>query len=255
MSVTLFLILQLSVAVGAYIQATIGFAMGLVMMGVMAIIGGFKILPFDELTILIMLLAVPNVVVSLRGKKNILRQIKVAPFFWVVPIGTIVGVYILYTLTHYPWGYKILYFIVGLFILLAALILIFRPKPKPRKSPIGIFYLYSTLAGLTSGLFAAASPPMVYLLYQQPWSINGIRRMLLTMFLFSLTARVTVTAWDGKITFTLLTLFLSLLPTVAIFSFLGQKYRTYIRPLYIRRFAVTLLGLGGINILYKAYLL
>ena len=252
MSITFFLMLHLATALGAYVQATIGFAMTLV---IIAMFGFFEILPIEDFTIVLMLLALPNVFLSLKSRKNILKQLKVTPFIYVIPIGTLTGVYLLYAAADHPLGYKILYFALGLFTIFAVVVLAFSPKPQPKKSPMWVFYIYTIIAALCSGLFSVASPPMVYLLYRQPWSVNGIRNMLLTIFLFTISSRIAVTAWQGKITWELVTLALSLIPTVIVFSFLGRKYRNYINPDYIRKMTIVILGISGVNILYKSYLL
>ena len=165
---------------------------------------------------------------------------------------SVIGVYLLYILVNYPTGYKILYAILGAFIILAALNTIFTNNKPKKKSPMWEFYFFTSLTGLLGGLFSASGPAMVYLLYRQPWSVNGIRRILLTTFFIVIIMRIITVAIQGEFNWDIWIMFFTLLPTVFIATLLARKYLKYANPNIIRKSVTGILLLSGVNILYKA---
>ena len=77
MTITMLLILHLLVAIGAYVQATTGFAFGLI---VMAGIGSLGIMPLEDGAIIVMLLSLINATLALKGQYITKRQFKTMPF-------------------------------------------------------------------------------------------------------------------------------------------------------------------------------
>lgn len=249
MALSTIILLHILMAMGSYCQVTAGFAFGLI---VMAGIGLFDILPLEEGAILVMLLGLINTTMALKGQNLSPRQIKTVPFIWFSPIGVVIGLYLLYWMINYPTWYNVLYMMLGAFIMFAGLSVMIKPSKGRKKSPMGVFYFFHILGGICGGLFCTAGPPIIYILYRQPWCMRMLRRMTLTIFGLGLATRTVFTTFHGGYTMDLILLFLSLLPTVYITTIIAKKYVKRAPAKFVRTMAAVLLMFSGVNILYKA---
>ena len=246
-----FIILQIVVALGAFVQTVTGFGLGITFMtGVIT----FGIFPLEYATIFLVFLSAINVIVTLKGQGIKRDDFTVNRFILIAIPMCLLGVYGLYTSLDYPLAYHSLYALLGVIIILSAISMIVNKNPYATDSPKWAFYGVSAVAGFLGGMFAAPAPPMIYFLHRQPtWDINRIRRTMMLLFTCVLTARVVVTIGiPFPLEFVMWTI-LSI-PAVYLASRVGRTYQDAINITIIKRTTTTILALGGINITWKAYM-
>lgn len=252
MSIGQFIVLQGVMFVGAYIQTSTGFAFGLL---VMAGIASFDIMSIQDAGILIMFLSFFNISIALKGRSVSVKKLKCMPFFVISPFAVMLGLYILYLLTNSPLGYQILYGVLGVFTLFAAISLIVTPHPLKKRLHIGYFYFTALCTGVLTGLFTAGVPPMMYLLYRQPWCLSMIRYILFMSSMVLIPSRilfllVTEGFEQSIVLWTLLSV-----PAVYVATVLAKKYIQRTRTELLRKLAFIMLLLSGVNILVKTALM
>lgn len=248
MTLSSFIILHILVAIGSYIQVTAGFAFGLIFM---AGIGLFDIMPLEQGAMIGMLLGLINTLMALKGQNLSMRQMKTMPFIWFSPIGCILGLYLLYLMIDYPLWYNILYMLLGVFVIIAALSVMIKPAKGRKKNSFGFFSFFMFIGGIFGGLFCTSGPPIIYALYSQPWCLRMLRRMTLTLFAIGLSTRAVLSGFYDGYTTDLLVLCLSLLPTVYVATLIARKYVKYARIDLVRKIICALLIGSGIHIFYK----
>ncbi len=115
-----------------------------------------------------------------------------------------------------------------------------------------MFFVCGGFAGILGGLFATAGPPISYLMYRQPVSLNVIRASLLGIFVFSCLSRIGITTLAGQVTMEMIWLSAFGLPCVFITTLLAKRYPPNVSPETIKRVAMVLLLLSGVSLALKA---
>ena len=72
--------------------------------------------------------------------------------------------------------------LLGMCIVGCALLLWRKAQTYAKPSSAGTFAAVGAASGLLGGLFSAAGPPLVYVMYRQPWPIERIRESLIFCF-------------------------------------------------------------------------
>jgi len=124
-----------------------------------------------------------------------------------------------------------------------------RPHPRPRPAGRIANVVSGALGGLLGGLFSTAGPPVVFHLYRQPWTSVRIRSTLLTVFVLSTLARITLQSVRGELRFTMVETALYCVLPVVLAAQWGARLAPRIGPLPMRRFAFALLALTGAGLL------
>ncbi len=203
-----------------------------------------------------MFLSLYNISLALSKQGGIsVRKIKCMPFFVLSPFCVAIGLYGLYVLTNTPTGYRILYGILGVFTIFAAISLRMSPTLLPRRTRISGFYITAFFTGVLTGLFTAGVAPMIYLLYRQPWCLSMIRYVLFISSMILIPSRmIFVFVYEG-FTWDILIWSALSLPCVYIATKLARKYIRRTNTCFLRNIAFVMLLLSGVNIVVKTVLM
>ena len=226
--------------VAAYVQTVSGFALGLILMGA---VGAFHLAPIAFAALVVSAISLVNVVSALWGRWHCVdrRTLRVAA---AAMVPAVLGGLALLDWLQATWvdGLRGL---LGGFILAGGVLLMLRPHPRTRPSPLWKAGLWGAVAGLFGGLFSTAGPPIVFHLYREPVGIPVIRATLLAFFAAATLVRIGVTGAAGAIDGAVLTWIAAGLPAVLAGTWAGRRFPPHLPDLAMRRIAFVLLaGLG-----------
>ncbi|CUB05452.1 sulfite exporter TauE/SafE family protein [Marinomonas fungiae] len=248
MSITLLSLLGV-IAAGTYIQTATGFGFGLIVMGVGGALG---LLPIADLAFIASTLSLVNGVSGLYGgvwRHAMFRQMLV--FLMAALPMVVVG---LYWLNHLgQFGLNALQALLGVVMILVCVSSLLRPEPRATQSPAWHFGLSGAFAGVLSGLFSTAGPPISYLMYRQPVELVVIRSTLLSVFLVLASFRTSTAMFNGMVTEAMWTVSFIGAPLVLLGTYVSRRYLLSMVPAKaVRRLAMSMLSLSGLILLIKA---
>lgn len=234
-------------AVGSYVQAVAGFAMGMIIIAVM--VGG-GVLPVPLITAVVSLLSLVNIVLALRGHGHHLER---RLFRWMA-VGMlpaiVVGVWLLEHLdARAQWLLELL---LGTFIVAGSLSMMIRPQPRPRLSPSWACFAAGFSGGLLGGMFSASGPVMGWFNYRQPLTVAEIRTTLLASFALTTTFRTLVVGATGGLTGEVWLLFAIGCPVVLVATWAGGRFPPPVAETTLKRMAFALLVLMGCWSIFRA---
>jgi len=247
MDQTAFVIFLLVVAIGSYIQTVTGFALGLLVMGAVTVLG---LAPIPISAIVVSMLALVNSLLALRNASHsidwkIVRAI-IAGLLPAVFFGLLL---LQYLSTH---AVAMLKPLLGVVIISSGLFLIYKPHPLPAISATSSTFAIGMIGGLFGGLFSTSGPPIIFHLYRQPVALQVVRTTLLAIFILAAIVRLSYVGFRGEITLPIIKLGVYCLPLVIVFTTLGRRFRPPLSDLAMRRVAFALLVLLGILLLIPA---
>jgi uncharacterized protein len=171
------LLFLLFVAVAVYAQNLTGFALALILLG---LVGATDLVPLVDAVNAV------TVIIATTGCTFLYRRWPLHPERSLWPAvassaaGTIVGTILLTWLAD--TSYEVLRLILGLSIVLCALLLWRAAEPLKAVSSRGAFVVAGGISGLLGGMFSAPGPPLVYLMYRQPLAHARIQESLILFF-------------------------------------------------------------------------
>lgn len=227
-------------ALGSYVQAVTGFAMGMI---IIAVLVGGGLLAVPLITAVVSLLALVNVAMALRGHGHHLHR---GLFGWVaagmLPAITI-GVWLLGRLdTRATWLLELL---LGLFIVAGSLSMLLRPRLRQTVSAPWARLIAGFSGGLVGGMFAASGPVMGWFTYRQPLRVAEIRTTLLASFALTTSFRTVAVGISGGLTREVWTLFLVGVPVVLAGTWAGARFPPAVSEPALKKLAFVLLLLMG----------
>lgn len=234
-------------ALGSFVQALSGFALGLIVLGSVTLL---------ELAPITFTAAVISMISLVNGGWVLARHPRAIEWHsvsWTM-LGLLpavgLGLALLARLdTQLP---ELLRRLLGLMILIAGVALMLRPHPHAAPSgPISTL-LSGVAAGLLGGLFSTAGPPVVFHLYRQPWSLTSIRSTLLTIFVLSTLVRIIWQSLRGELHWPMVEVALYCSLPVLLAAQWGALLAPRIASTRMRRFAFALLALTGVGLLLPA---
>lgn len=230
----------LAVAIGAYIQAVTGFALGIFLLAAVTLLHlGSIPVTATALNIMNLALALVVVVPRLRKADGPIIGLSLAGMLPAMLIGLLTLDYLNSNAQH------LLKILLGVLIMAAGLIMALRPDPlKQRSSPLA-FLVTGSLGGFFGGLFSVSGPPLVYQLYRQPMSMPTIRITLLTLFSLASIGRLVMVALHGDLTLDIIKIGTLSLPVVAVAAWLGTRFPPPVSERNLRRGIFVLLMLAG----------
>ncbi|MVW79796.1 TSUP family transporter [Bordetella sp. 02P26C-1] len=235
------------VALASYAQTMTGFAFALILLG---LTGLFSLATLPEMVNAVNMLTLVNAVVALRGAGHELdwRMMR-APMIASL-IGVVGGVMAL----EWIAGNAALLAraLLGLTILVCALLLVIRTRPRERLSSRSSFISFGLVSGLLGGLFSAAGPPMVYHLYRQPLPLALIRNSLLILFAANATLRLGLVAASGNLSLSSVWLAAEALPVVVMMSAWARHRARASSVQTVKRLVFVLLLASGLGLLIPA---
>jgi len=235
------------VAVAAYVQALTGFALGLVLMGGIALTG---ILPLQDAAVLTGVLTLVQGAQLLRtGWRDVAWKPLAISALASIP-GILLGYALLTVMveTSIAWPQLVL----GVVIIGASLQLLFRPHPRSTMSPPWTFGVAGIIAGVMSGLFSTSGPPLVYHLFRQPLPIRTLRETLALIFMINSGFRLTTVIVAGDLPPVSNWWALAALPMVIALTYIARRWPPPISNTGMRRLTFALLALSGLSLVIPA---
>lgn len=231
-------------AVATYVQTVTGFALGMIVMGAVTIIG---LVPIAFTSVIISIVSLFNCFFVLKGEFRTFDYSLVAKTCIGIFPGLLIGLILLEYMSS-SFG-DILQLLLGLTIIIAGLLIILKPEPLKERSQDWAFSFSGVASGLLAGLFSMGGPPLVYLFYRQPLPLKTIRLCLLTVFLVSSVSRITMVGFQGGLSWDMLLFGLLCMPVVMAFSWVGKHYPPPLSASNMRRVAFTLLIVIGLGLI------
>ena len=232
---------------GAWLQTTTGFALGLIVMAIVQVSG---VLTIAETAAAISVLAVLNIAFSLI---DTLRDIDKRLFLCLI-LGQLPAIALGVSLLNYLTreAAVILEIVFALFLIAGSFSLVRNPKPNDRRSSMYTTTAVGFAGGIFGGMFAASGPVVGWYVYRQPIVIASIRASLLAMLGVTSTTRTALVWFDGVFTAALVTLIVAAIPVVFVASYLAKRFRPRVTDRQFRRAVFSLLFLVGCWILSVA---
>lgn len=242
-------VLLFVIAFGAYIQTATGFGFGLVVLGIG---GAFGLLPIADLAFIASALSIVNSISGLYG--NVWRQAQFRQMFVFLAVALPMVAVGLYWLEHMgQYALNLLQGLLGCVMILVCLSSLLRPDPQAALSPSWHFGVSGAFAGMLSGLFSTAGPPISYLMYRQPVELIVIRATLLSVFLVLAGFRTSASLVSGLVTDDMIMVSAVGAPIVLLGTMLSRRYLLSLLPATIvKRIAMTMLLISGGILLLKA---
>jgi len=227
------------IGVGAVMQSTSGFALGLVAITGMSILD-LRSIPFT--TAVVGLISLVNCMTSLSRthRLNDWRLIR-----WVtlslLP-GLVAGLVLLSWLEARDAA--LLKRLLGGVVVAAALSMLARPA-SGRRSSAPVLVLAGSLGGLVSGLFSAGGTALGFMMYRQPMPVAQIRATLLGFLVIATVCRSVIIGLDGQLTREVLLTTAIAFPLVITISLVVTRVAGGLPDLLVRRMAAGLLAVAG----------
>ncbi|MES2185498.1 MAG: TSUP family transporter [Pseudomonadota bacterium] len=236
------------VAVATYAQNLTGFALSLILLGLVAVL---HIVPIGDAVN-------AATVITLFNAWSYVRLHRVSPPWQLIRpallsslVGVVVGVALLAWLSG-GGGLQWLRGLLGLSILGCAVLLVLQSRPLERVSPPGGFVVAGALAGILGGMFSSSGPPLVYHMYRQPLAASVIRVGLLAVFAVNAALRLVLVVASGQFRLGSLVLAACAIPVVYGVGHLNHRYPLRMSPANLRRLVAALLLLAGGSLLVSS---
>ncbi|MBV6304653.1 sulfite exporter TauE/SafE family protein [Candidimonas humi] len=182
-------------AIAVYAQVMTGFALALIFLG---LIGATDIVPLPDAVNAVTVIIIINSCIFLYRRRALHLNRELWSALFTSLAGAVAGIALLTWLAGS--SYQVLRIILGVSIILCALLLWRTAKPLERTSGQGAFLSAGSLAGVLGGMFAAPGPPLVYIMYRQPWPMSRIQESLIFLFGAGSVLRLAIVAFSGQFT-------------------------------------------------------
>ncbi len=238
------LVFLMLIALGGFVQTITGFAMGLIVMGGVALLG---LIELASAAAVVSIVSLVNVVVALRRNYRYIHW----PIVSVILLGmfplVFVGVSLLEFLSNE--NQLMLKVFLGVVIVTAGLLLISKPHPYEQHSGKLQVFSNGMAAGLMSGMYGAGGAPIAYLMYRQPMLLQAVRASLLSIFALSTIVRTGFVAVEGHLTSLVGYLIAWSIPVIVLATLLGGKLAPLVPDALVRKLALWLLILIGLTLI------
>ncbi|MCO7054883.1 TSUP family transporter [Pseudomonas juntendi] len=234
-------IMLVAVAVGSYLQALTGFALGIVVLAI-AVLTQSAPIPLVATTITIV--ALPGIGIALaRHWRHIDRASFYPTLVGLLP-GTLLGLWLLAKMSKEHT--VLLQLALGGLIVAGGIALFIKPQPLPcRSSPLS-FALMGLFGGLMGGMFSIPGPPLIYHYYRQPVSLQAIRTSLLALSGAMALIRLLMQGLQGELNADVMALGSLSIPVAIVASWLYVRFPPRLSDLSMRRGAFALfVAMGG----------
>ncbi|WP_169712143.1 sulfite exporter TauE/SafE family protein [Paracoccus contaminans] len=234
-------------ALGGWTQTLTGFALGLLVMSGATL---FHLLPVPATAQIISVLVLLNgAMVLARDHRHMDRRA-----LWPAVAGALPTIALGYWLLQWMTGAAVdwLRLVLGLFIAAAAAQLARRPQPWQARSGRGAFAAAGATGGIMGGLFATSGPPVIWLFYRQPMTLDAVRVTLVSYFVITQAWRLLLSLSGQSMDRITVTALAGALPAIALGTLLARHAPPRVTPLTIRKAALALLFLSGVALVLTA---
>ncbi len=230
------------VAGAVYAQAITGFALALILLG---LVGATDLVPLPDAVNATTVMGFCTAWMYLYRNKALRIERTIVPTLLASAVGTLIGAVLLVWLAG--TAYQTLRFILGMSIVACALSLWRAAKPLPSLSSPAVFALTGGISGLLAGMFSASGPPLVYLLYRQPKPALWVRQSLMVIFGLGTALRLFIVVPTGKFSLNALQLALEALPVVFTVTFFAARRPPPLSPRFLKALICVLLITTGLG--------
>jgi uncharacterized membrane protein YfcA len=237
------------VAGAVYAQALTGFALALILLGV---IGATNLVPLTDAVDASMVIGFCTAWTFLYRRRALHVERVLFPLLATSAVGIAVGALLLFWLAG--TAYQVLRLVLGASIVACALSLWRAARPLPAMSSPLVYAFTGSIAGLLAGMFSASGPPLVYLLYRQPKPLAWIRDSLMVIFGLSTTLRLVIVVSSGRFSLLSLQLAAEALPVVFAVTFHAARHPSPLSPKLLRGLVCALLIGTGLSMGVSALL-
>ena len=203
--------LELIVVVAAFVQGMVGFAFGMIAMGL-----GTIILDARTASIVVAPLAATNILIVLWSVRRDVRLVHVGPMVLGVLCGLPLGLVLLL-----GGGVSLIRVLVAALLMYVGVTRLLHRRVTPRR----VAPWWGALAGLVGGVLGGAvnmsGPPLIAYAARQPWSPRTFKATLLTTFVIGTGVKTVALIWHGALDGPLLAMTGALLPAVLVGSYVG----------------------------------
>jgi uncharacterized membrane protein YfcA len=224
------------VAAGVYAQALTGFALTLILLG---LIGATDLVPLTDAVNASTILSFTTAWTFLHRRRALRVERVLVPTLVASAVGIVAGALLLSWLAG--TAYEVLRFILGASIAACALSLWRTAQPLRSLSSPAVYALAGSISGLMAGMFSAPGPALVYLLYRQPMSLARIQESLLLIFGLGTTLRLLVVVPSGQFSLFSLQLAAEALPVVFVVTSYAARRAPPLSPRLIKALVCALL--------------
>ncbi|MBX3503032.1 MAG: TSUP family transporter [Alphaproteobacteria bacterium] len=239
----------LFVAMGVYAQSLTGFALTLILLG---LIGATNLVPLTDAVNASTIISFSTAWTFLYRRKAFRVEPVIMPTLVTCAVGIIAGTLLLSWLAGS--AYQVLRLVLGASIAGCALSLWRTAQSLPSPSSPAVFAFTGGVAGLMAGMFSAPGPPLVYLLYRQPMSLARIQESLLLIFGLGTSLRLLIVVPSGEFSLLSLQLALEALPVVFVVTHYTARHPSPLSPTLLKGLVCTLLIGTGFSMAIGALL-
>ena len=237
----------LFVAIAVYVQTLTGFAVALILLG---LVGATDLLPLVETVNVATVISFVNAATFLYRRRPLHLERALVPTVVTCVLGIVAGTVLLTWLAGS--AYEVLRLLLGAIIILSALVLWRAGEPLETVSSPATFAVTGGLAGLMGGMFSAPGPPLVFLLYRQPMPFARIQESLLLLFGVATGLRLVIVLAAGQFSWLSLRLTAEAVPVVILVTALVAGRPLPVSPRLLRSLASLLLIVAGVGLIATA---
>ncbi|RTZ45720.1 sulfite exporter TauE/SafE family protein [Candidimonas sp. SYP-B2681] len=231
-------------AFATYFQTVTGFGLSIIVIGVTS---GLDLVPLSMSASVVSLVSLMNCALALPPKKlsEVNWRVTYAVLVGAIP-ASIAGVVLLDYMSS--GATTTLQLLLGAVIIFSGVQCVLKPAPQTKQSSPGRFTVSGAVAGVCGGIFGMPGPPIIFLMYRQPFQITTIRTVLLVVFLFiSLTRTVYLAIDQGVDREAYLAAGLSL-PLISVMTWLGHRFPPPLSAKAMRRATFAMLVSIGVSL-------
>lgn len=235
------------VALAAWVQNLTGFALGLVMLG---LVGLTRAVPLTDATNVASILTLVNAAAMFGTARPRLERRIMLPTLAASLVGVAAGVLLLGWLSDH--AVTLLRLLLGVVIVGCAVVLMIEARVRAEPSPAAGFAAVGLLSGLLGGLFSTAGPPLVYHFYRQPLPLRAIRESLVAVFTLAAVVRLALMLAAGRVAVDVAWLALEAAPLVMALTWWMTRHPSGWQPRTVKALACALLVAIGAGLAFDA---
>ncbi len=237
------------VAVGVYAQALTGFALALILLG---LVGAIDLVPLPDAVNATSVLGFCTAWNFLYRRRALRIERILVPMLIANGVGIVMGALLLGWLAGS--AYQLVRLLLGVSIVACALSLWRAVTPLPAMSSPAAFATAGGLGGILGGMFSASGPPLVYLLYRQPKPVMWAQQSLMLIFGLSTTLRLFVVVPSGQFSLLSLQLAVEAVPVAFLVSSYVAGRLSPLSPKLLKALVCGLLIVTGVSMTAAAVL-
>ena len=235
------------VALAVYIQNLTGFALALVLLG---LVGATDLFLLPDVVNVVSVIALVNAAVFLHRRGAMRLDRLLWPALACSAVGIVIG------LATLDWlvgsAYEVLRLLLGISIVACAWMLWRRAAALAQTSRPAAFMSVGLISGVMSGLFAAGGPPLVYQIYRQPWTLARQQESLIFFFGMNAILRLGIVVPTGSFNAQSLTLAAIAVPVVFLVTALTARRPSPLPAKVLKRFVCGLLVVTGLAMVHTS---